>query len=255
MNRTSLLLWKYLSDSGAESRPRAVASDARRTDPLWELCSLPLAVLIILFAVALPLPVNAQLLRKSDFGVGVTVAIYQFDDARSKQFPLVNTLKVTANTPEEEIEYITKHFGAEDLKVRHIRSIGLREGEAFTDSQPMNERQLIFTITPRIVTKTDVTFDFTVKYDEQTLLEAKSVTAGSYETVMLRGERGGFGVREFMGPNGPEKIPEKRALLVTITPTVQSSRSLANKPSDISRPTDQFGAKVELAESDVFTMP
>ncbi len=200
-------------------------------------------------------PAHAQLLRKSDYGVGVTVAVYQFDDARSKQFPLVNTLKITANTPEEEVEYITKNFGAEDLKVRHIRSIGLREGEAFTDSQPMNERQLVFTITPRIVTKGEVTFDFAVKYGDQTLLDAKSVTAGSYETVMLRGERGEFGVREFMGPNGPEKMPEKRALLVTITPTVQSARSLANKPSDISRPTDQFGARVELADSDVFMMP
>jgi TonB family protein len=213
------------------------------------------AFILILIVFALTLPANAQLLRKNDYGVGVTVAIYQFDDARSKQFALVNTLKITANTPDEETEYITKNFGAEDLKIRHIRSIGLREGEAFTDSQPIHERQLSFTITPRIVTKTEVTFDFTAKYGDQTLLEAKSVTAASYETVMLRGERGDFGVREFMGPNGTEKVPEKRALLVTITPTVQSARSLVNKPSDISRPTDQYGAKVQLSESDVFTMP
>ncbi|MCI0664544.1 MAG: energy transducer TonB, partial [Acidobacteria bacterium] len=90
---------------------------------------------------------------------------------------------------------------------------------------------------------------------DQVLLDVKSVAANSYETVMLRGGQGGFGVREFMGPNGPERTPEKRALLVTVTPAVQTARSLANKPSDISRPTDQFGSKVELGESDTFIMP
>lgn len=208
-----------------------------------------------LLTAMLSVPANAQLLKKNDYGVGVTVAIYQFDDVRSKKFTAVNTLKVTASTPEEEIEYISRNFGVEELKVRHVRTVGLREGEAFTDSQPMNEHQLVFTILPRIISKTEVTFDFSAKYDDQTLLEVKSVTAGNYETAMLRGERGGFGVREFKGPEGMESVPEKRALLVTITPTVQTARGLQNKPSDISRPTDQFGAKVELTESDTFIIP
>jgi len=198
---------------------------------------------------------NAQLLKQNDYGVGVTVAIYQFDDARSKQFTQVNALKVTASTPEEEIEYITRNFGAEDLKVRHVRTLGLREGEAFTDSQPMNEKQFVFVITPRLITKTDVTFDFIARYDNQTLLELKSVTASNYETVMMRGGRGSFGVREFKGPEGMETVPETRALLITITPAVQTARSLQNKPSDISRPTDQFGSRVELSESDTFIIP
>ncbi|MEP7336782.1 MAG: energy transducer TonB [Acidobacteriota bacterium] len=208
-----------------------------------------------LLSVLLSVTANAQLLKKNDYGVGVTVAIYQFDDVRSKKFTQVNTLKVTASTPEEEIDYISRNFGAEDLKVRHVRTVGLREGEAFTDSQPMNEKQLVFTILPRIISKTEVTFDFLAKYDDQTLLEVKSVTAGNYETAMLRGERGGFGVREFKGPEGMETVPEKRALLVTVTPTVQTARGLQNKPSDISRPTDQFGSKVELTESDTFIIP
>lgn len=198
---------------------------------------------------------NAQLLKQNDYGVGVTVAVYQFDDTRSKQFTQVNTLKVTASTPDEEIEYIERNFGAEDLKVRHVRTLGLREGEAFTDTQPMNEKQFVFVITPRLITKTDVTFDFTAKYGDQSLLELKSVTASNYETVMLRGGRGGFGVREFKGPEGKETVPETRALLVTITPTVQTARSLQNKPSDISRPTDQFGSRVDLGESDTFIIP
>jgi TonB family protein len=209
----------------------------------------------LILVVALSGIAQAQLLKKGDYGVGVTVAIYQFDDARSKQFAEVSKLNQTANTPEEEIELITRGFGAEEVKFRHVRTIGLREGEAFTDSQPMNDRQFSFTITPRIISKGEVSFDFTAKFGDQTLLDLKGVTVGNYETVLLRGGKGGFGLREFSGPGGLEKAPETRALLVTITPTVTATRSLQNKPSDISRPTDQFGSKVELTESDIFVMP
>jgi TonB family protein len=211
-----------------------------------------MAVLVlVIFSVA----VNAQLLRKNDYGVGVTVAIYQFDDTRSKKFTQVNTLQQTVSTPEEEIDYITRNYGTEELKVRHIRTIGLVEGETFTDTIPMNDKQFVFKITPRIITRDDVTLDFTAQFDQQVLLEVKSVTAKNYETVMLRGEQGGFGVREFIGPNGPERVPEKRALLVTITPAVQTARSLQNRPTDISRPTNQFGGKVVLTASDTFVPP
>ncbi|MGH9937801.1 MAG: TonB family protein [Blastocatellia bacterium] len=207
------------------------------------------------FMIVLSGGAHAQLLKKNDYGVGVTVAVYQFDDARSKQFAEINKLNQTASTPDEEIDVITRSFGAEEVKFRYVRAIGLRESESFTDSQPMNERQFTFTITPRIITKNDVSFDFTAKYADKVLLEAKGVTVGSYETVMLRGARGEFGVREFAGPDGVEKAPETRALLVTITPTVTTARSLQNKPSDISRPTDQFGSRLELTESDIFVMP
>ena len=209
-----------------------------------------LAFMIVLSGAA-----HAQLLKKSDYGVGVTVAVYQFDDARSKQIADVNKINQTASTPEEEMDVIKRNFGAEDVKFRYFRSIGLREGESYTDSQPMNERQFTLTIVPRVITKNDVSFDFTAKYADKVLLDAKGVTIGNYETVMLRGERSGFGVREFQGPDGVEKAPETRALLITITPTVTTTRNLQNKPSDISRPTDQFGSKVELAESDIFVMP
>jgi TonB family protein len=208
-------------------------------------------VVLLVFSVA----AEAQLLRKNDYGVGVTVAIYQFDDTRSKKFTQVNTLKQTVSTPEEEIDYITRNYGVEELKVRHIQTIGLVEGETFPGAQPMNDKQFQFTITPRIITRDDVTFDFTARFDEKVLLEIKSVTAKNYETVMLRGEQGGFGVREFIGPDGPERVPERRALLVTITPAVQTARSLRNRPTDISRPTDRYGSKVELTESDTFIPP
>jgi TonB family protein len=213
------------------------------------------ALAALAFMIVLSGAVHAQLLKKSDYGVGVTVAVYQFDDARSKQFAEVNRLNQTASTPEEEIDVIKRGFGAEELKFRYTRSIGLREGESFTDSQPMNERQFTVTIVPRVITKSDVSFDFTAKYADKVLLEVKGVTVGNYETVMLRGARSGFGVREFQGPEGIEKVPETRALLLTFTPTITTARSLANKPSDISRPTDQFGSKVEISDSDIFVMP
>jgi TonB family protein len=213
------------------------------------------ALTALAFMIVLSGAVHAQLLKKSDYGVGVTVAVYQFDDARSKQFAEVNKLNQTASTPEEEMDAIKRSFGAEDIKFRYVRSVGLREGESFTDSQPMNERQFTLTVVPRVITKSDVSFDFTAKFADKILLEVKGVTVGNYETVMLRGARSGFGVREFQGPEGIEKAPETRALILTVTPTVTSARSLANKPSDISRPTDQFGSKVEISESDIFVMP
>jgi TonB family protein len=205
--------------------------------------------------IALSGAVHAQLLKKNDYGVGVTIAVYQFDDARSKEFPQVNRLNQTASTPDEEMDVIKRSFGAEEIKFRYYRSVGLREGESFTDSQPMNERQFTVTLIPRVITKGDVSFDFTAKYDDKVLLEVKGLTIGNYETVILRGARSGFGVREFQGPEGIEKAPETRALLLSVTPTVTSARSLANKPSDISRPTDQFGSKVEISDSDIFIMP
>ncbi len=213
--------------------------------------SWPVALVWLLLAGA----AQAQLLKQGDYGVGVTIAIYQFDDVRSKTFPLVSTLKITASTPEEESDYIMRTFGAEEVKIRFVRSVGLREGETFTDSQPMNDKPLTFTISPRLVTKSDLTLDFVARYGDKVLLEVKSVTANSYETIMLRGGQGAFGVREFQGPNGIEKTPETRALLVTITPVIQNTRALQNKPSDISRPTDQFGSRIVLDQSDIFVMP
>src|SRR5215813_7190745 len=68
------------------------------------------------FMIALSGAVHAQLLKKNDYGVGVTVAVYQFDDARSKQFAEVNKLNQTASTPDEEMDLIKRNFGAEEVK-------------------------------------------------------------------------------------------------------------------------------------------
>jgi hypothetical protein len=53
---------------------------------------------------------QAQLLKKSDYGAGLTIAFYQFDESRSKQFGEVTALKQTAATADEEIDYMTRTF-------------------------------------------------------------------------------------------------------------------------------------------------
>lgn len=201
------------------------------------------------------LPTSGQLLKKSDYGAGLTVAFYQFDEARSKQIAEITSLRQTASSAEEEIDYVSRTYGVEDMKLRHMRSIGLRESESFTDVQVLNDRPFTFTIVPRTVTREDVRLDLTVRYAEQTVLNVKDVVVKNYETIALRGGRGEFGVREFAGPNGKESAPEKRSLFVTLTAAITVTRGLQNRPSDISRPTDQFGAKITLEPNDVFVLP
>ena len=59
--------------------------------------------------------------------------------------------------PQRDVDIYLQAAREQGLKIRHIRSIGLREGESFSDSQPMNNNQFTFTIVPRIITKTDAT--------------------------------------------------------------------------------------------------
>ncbi|MEY4167429.1 MAG: energy transducer TonB [Blastocatellia bacterium] len=209
-------------------------------------------LLLILFSAG---EARAQLLKQGDLGAGVTISIYQFDDQASKPFPLVTSLKARATSPQEEVALVSRQTGAAEIRLRHVKSVGLREGEAFTDSQPMNDRPFTFTIDPRIITREDLTLDFTASYDGRTLLEVKGVTVGTNDTLALRGQSGGFAVREFAGPGGTEKAPTTRALLVTIALVIQNTKALQNRPSDISRPTDQFGSRITLDRSDIFVMP
>lgn len=164
-------------------------------------------------------------------------------------------MRQTLSSAEEEIEFITRTYGLEDLKIRHLRTVGLAAGESFADSYGTNDKLLTFSIVPRVVTRDGMQFDFIASYDGQQLLEQKDVSVGNYETVMLRGGSGEFGIREFTGPDGVESVPDKRGLLVTITPTVIAVRGLQNRPSDLSRPTNQFGARVRIGPDDLFIMP
>ena len=217
--------------------------------------SFSLRLMIIVLACGTGSFPAAQSSKRIEYGANLTVAIYQFDDNRSKKSDPVTILKQTVSTPQDEIEYISRTYGIEDLKARHVRPVGLAEGESFTDARGMNDKLLTFTIVPRRVSREGVTFDFTARYGEQILLEGKGVSVANYETVMLRGSSGDFGIREFIGPNGMESIPEKRSLLVTVTPTIIAVRGLQNRPADLSRPTDVYGSVVRSNPEDLFIMP
>ncbi len=209
----------------------------------------------VVLGLLLSATVFGQASRRAEYGANLNLAIYQFNDISSKETRDVLPLKQTAASAEEEIEYLTRSFGLDDVKLRHVRAVGLRAGESYTDSQPANEKQLLVTIKPTVITREGVRFDITATFDGKALMELKDVSLENYGTVALRGGRGGFGVREFIGPNGTETIPEKRALLITLTTTIIDVRGLKNKPSDISRLCNEFGVATTLRESDVFTMP
>jgi len=199
--------------------------------------------------------VFAQASRRAEYGANLNLAIYQFNDALSKETRDVLALKQTAATADEEIEYLTRNFGLDEVRLRHVRAVGLRTGESYTDSQPANDQQLLVTIKPSLITREAVHFDITAKFNDKVLMEIKDASVDNYGTVALRGGRGGFGVREFAGPNGPETVPEQRALLLTVTATIIDVRGLKNKPSDLSRLCNEFGVAVPLQEGDVFVMP
>ena len=169
----------------------------------------------VVLGLLLSATVFGQASRRAEYGANLNLAIYQFNDISSKEMRDVLPLKQTAASAEEEIEYLTRSFGLDDVKLRHVRAVGLRAGESYTDSQPANEKQLLVTIKPTVITREGVRFDITATFDGKSLLELKDVSLENYGTVALRGGRGGFGIREFIGPNGTETIPEKRALCVT----------------------------------------
>jgi TonB family protein len=193
--------------------------------------------------------------RRVEYGINVTIAVYQFNDANSKKTENVIKLRQTLSSADEEIEYISGTYGIEEMKIRHLRSIGLTENETFTDAQGMNDKLLTFSMTPLAVSREAVSFKLTAKYDGKSLMDFQEVSSDSYETILLRGGIGTFGIREFSGPNGVESVPEKRGLLMTITSIITPVRGLQNRPSDLSRAVDQYGASVRLTPEDVFVMP
>src|SRR5262249_11683026 len=158
----------------------------------------------------------------------------------------VSTLKQTVSNPKDEADYLIRQYGVEDLKLLHVRTIGLREGEPFTDSVPLNDKPLILTMTPDEITRDTVRFSLGARYVEASVLDGKRVSVANYETAVLKGGQGDFGVLEFTGPKGIEHTPVKRSLLVTVTPAIVAVRGLQNRPSEISRPTDAFGSRIEL---------
>ena len=191
-----------------------------------------------------------------DYAVNLTFAAYQYDAARSPAMQEVTRLASTASTAKEEIAYVKDKHKLEELAVRHVRSVGLRSGESFNDAVLLGPEYMVFSVTPRDVVRGFMKLDIRVRYANETLLDLKGVEFDNYETVLLRGGKGMFGVKYFVGGGGSQQsVPTERTLLVSATAEIVPQANLRNRPQQLSHPVDEYGAPLKLADGDRFTPP
>src|SRR5713101_4939089 len=221
--------------------------------PLW---------LVFLLSPSLGITANAQSgaggVRggSREYAVNLTFAVYQYDAGRSPAMEEVTRLSGTYSTAEEEIAYLKDKNKLEEIAVRHIRSVGLRSGETFNDAVLLGPEYMVFTLTPRDVVRGYMKLEIRVRYANEPLLDAKGVEFGNFETVMLRGGKGMFGVKYFVGGGGrQESVPTERTLLVSVTPEIVPVTNLRNRPQELSHPVDEYGGVIQVKETDRFTPP
>ena len=98
--------------------------------------------------------------------------------------------------------------------------------------------------------------DIRVRYANKPLLEPNGTELDNFETVVLRGGKGMFGVKYFVGAGGKqENAPTERTLLVSVTPEIVPVANLRNRPEQLSHPVDEYGSPVKMAQGDRFTPP
>lgn len=191
-----------------------------------------------------------------EYGVNLTFAVYQYDAGRSPVLQELTRLSGTYSTAQEEIAYLKDKNKLEELAVRHVRSVGLRTGETFNDAVLLGPEYMVFTLTPRDVVRGYMKLELRVRYGNEPLLEVKGVEFDNYETVMLRGGKGMFGVKYFVGGGGSqESVPVERTLLVSVTPEIVPAANLRNRPGELSHPVDEYGGPIRSNEGDRFTPP
>lgn len=190
------------------------------------------------------------------YAVNLTFAVYQYDEARSPAIGEVLRLTGTFSTAPEEISHLKDKYKIEQVEVRHVRSVGLRSGETFNDAVLLGPEYMTFTLTPREVARGYMKLDMRVRYGNEPLLDAKGVEFENFETVMLRGGKGMFGVKYFVGAGGrQESAPIERTLLVSVTPEIVPTANLRNRPQELSHPVDDHGSPLQMNDSDRFTPP
>lgn len=191
-----------------------------------------------------------------EYAVNLTFAVYQYDAGRSPSMEEVTRLAGTYSTAEEEIAYLKDKNKLQEIAVRHVRSVGLRTGETFNDAVLLGPEYMVFTLTPRDIVRGYMKLDMRVRYANDPLLDAKGVEFGNYETVMLRGGKGMFGLKYFVGGGGrQESVPAERTLLVSVTPEIVPVANLRNRPGELSHPVDEFGGPIQINQGDRFTPP
>jgi len=191
-----------------------------------------------------------------EYAANLTFAVYQYDSGRSPSMEEVTRLSGTYSTAEEEIAYVKDRHKLQEIAVRHVRSVGLRSGETFNDAVLLGPEYMVFTLTPRDVVRGYMKLDIRVRYANEPLLDAKGVEFGNFETVMLRGGKGMFGVKYFVGGGGrQESVPTERTLLVSVTPEIVPVANLRNRPGELSHPVDEYGGPIQITAGDRFTPP
>lgn len=199
---------------------------------------------------------TAQRATGRHYGVNLTFAVYQFDSARSPAIEEVLRLAGTFSTAEDEIRHLKEKYKLEEVVARHIRSVGLRSDEAFNDAVLLGPEYMTLSLAPRAIVRGYMKLDLKVRYANEPLLDAKGVEMENFETVLLRGGRGMFGVKYFVGAGGrQESVPIERTLLVSVTPEIAPVANLRNRPQQLSHPVDEYGSPINLTESDRFTPP
>lgn len=191
-----------------------------------------------------------------DYGVNLTFAVYQYESGRSPAMQDLTALSGTYSTADEEIASLKDKYKLEGLAVRHIRSVGLRNGETFNDAVLLGPEYMVFTVAPRDIVRGYMKLDLRVRYANEPLLDMKSVEFDNYETKLLRGGKAMFGAKFFIGAGGrQESVPAERTLLISVTPEIVPVNNLRNRPQELSHPVDEFGGVVAMKESDRFTPP
>ena len=191
-----------------------------------------------------------------EYAVNLTFAVYQYDAERSPAMEEVTRLSGTYSTAQEAIAYLKDKNKLQEIAVRHIRSVGLRTGETFNDAVLLGPEYMVFTLTPRDVVRGYMKFEMRVRYANEPLLDVTGVEFGNFETVMLRGGKGMFGVKYFVGGGGrQESVPAERTLLVSVTPEIVPVVNLRNRPGELSHPVDEYGGPIQINQGDRFTPP
>ena len=189
------------------------------------------------------------------FGLNFTFAIYQFDQERSSPIDPEIRLPQTFDSLEAERGFLQRRFGLEELLAPHVRSVGLEAGDVFRDGVGMGEQTFSVVVRAARISEFFAALDLTANYGSTLLIDVKNLKLENYETVLLKGGKGRFGVRIFQGPQGREKAPAERTLLVSATAVIVPPGQLRNRPHDISHPTDEFGREVNRGPSDIFIPP
>jgi TonB family protein len=222
--------------------------------------TLPICLLLVL--PALPPAIDSAFAqaggRRSSrlYGVNLTYGVYQYDAARSPSIEEVTRLNSTFSTAQEEIAHLKEKYKLEEVEVRHVRSVGLRSEETFNDAVLLGPEYMTFWVTPREVARGYMKLEFKVRYANEPLLQASGVEFENFETVVLRGGKGMFGIKYFVGAGGrQESVPVERTLLISVTPEIVPASRLRDRPEQLSRPVDEYGSPLQTEEGDRFTPP